>query len=88
MVSEAVESRGLRAVILRPGEVMGPDKIFLSGAVGRDAGGRVFVFGNGKSLVPLIWVEDLVDAILAAARNNRFNGSAAQFGRSPGNHTG
>ena len=76
IIAEAVKSRGLRAVILRPGEVMGPDKVFLSGAVGREAAGRVIVLGSGKSLVPLIWVEDLVDAILAAAASNHFDGTA------------
>ena len=76
MVAEAVRDRGLRAVILRPGEVMGPDNVFLSGAVGREANGRLIVLGSGKSVVPLIWVEDLVDAILAAAENGRFDGSA------------
>ncbi len=76
IVADAVRDQGLRAVILRPGEVMGPDKVFLSGAVGREANGRVIVLGNGKSVLPLIWVEDLVDAILAAAENGRFDGSA------------
>jgi len=76
IVSHAVLNRGLHAVILRPGEVMGPDKIFLSGAVGREAGGRVIVLGNGKSTIPLIWVEDLVDAILAAAQRSRLDGGA------------
>jgi len=76
IVSEAVRSRGLRAVILRPGEVMGPDKTYLSGAVGREAAGRVIVLGSGRSLVPLIWVEDLVDAILAAAESDHFDGTA------------
>jgi predicted dehydrogenase/nucleoside-diphosphate-sugar epimerase len=75
IVADAVRTRGLRAIILRPGEVMGPDKVFLSGAVGREAGGRVMVLGDGKSTVPLIWVEDLIDAILAAAELGRFDGS-------------
>ena len=75
VVTEAVKSRGLRAVILRPGEVMGPDKLFVSGTVGREAAGRVIVLGGGKSVVPLIWVEDLVDAILATAASDHFDGT-------------
>lgn len=75
IVADAVRDRGLRAVILRPGEVMGPDKVFLSGAVGREANGRVIVLGSGKYNVPLVWVEDLVEAIMAAARSDRFDGS-------------
>jgi len=76
IVSDAVRSHGLPAVILRPGEVMGPDKVFLSGAVGREVGNRIIVLGNGKSVVPLIWVEDLVDAVLLAGNNGAFDGSA------------
>jgi predicted dehydrogenase/nucleoside-diphosphate-sugar epimerase len=76
MVTEAVQTRHLPAVILRPGEVLGPDKLFLSGAVGREAGVRVVVLGGGRSIVPLIWVDDLVDAILAAAASDHFDGTA------------
>lgn len=76
MVRDAVRKRGLRAIILRPGEVMGPDKVFLSGAVGRDVAGRVVVLGSGKSIVPFIWVEDLVDAILAAAERGPLDATA------------
>ena len=67
IVSDAVRDRNLRAVILRPGEVVGPDRPFLSGAVAIETGKRLVVLGNGRFTLPLIWVEDLVDAILAAA---------------------
>jgi nucleoside-diphosphate-sugar epimerase len=75
IVSDAVRSRGLRSVILRPGEVVGPDRPFLSGAVAIETGKRLVVLGNGRFTLPLIWVEDLVDAILAAANSNRFDGT-------------
>ena len=76
IVAEAVKKQGLRAILLRPGEVVGPDRPFLSGAVGIDTSKRMVVFGNGKAVVPVVWVEDLIDAVLAAAKSDRFDGSA------------
>ena len=70
IVSDAVRQRNLRAVILRPGEVVGPDRPFLSGAVAVETGKRLVVLGNGRFTLPLIWVEDLVDAIVAAANSD------------------
>ena len=74
-VTDAVRNRGLRAVILRPGEVVGPDRPFLSGAVAIETGSRLVVLGNGRFTLPLIWVEDLVDAIVAAANSDLFDGT-------------
>jgi predicted dehydrogenase/nucleoside-diphosphate-sugar epimerase len=75
IVSEAVRDRKLRAVILRPGEVVGPDKPFLSGAAAIELGKWLCVLGNGRFTLPVIWVEDLVDAIMAAAGSDRFDGT-------------
>ena len=75
IVSDAVRDRNLRAVILRPGEVVGPDRPFLSGAVAIETGKRLVVLGNGRFTLPLIWVEDLVDAIVAAANSDLFHGA-------------
>jgi predicted dehydrogenase/nucleoside-diphosphate-sugar epimerase len=75
IVVEAVQQRGLRAIILRPGEVVGPDRPFLSGAVAIETGTRLIVLGNGRHTLPLVWVDDLVDAILAAGNSDRFDGT-------------
>jgi predicted dehydrogenase/nucleoside-diphosphate-sugar epimerase len=75
IVIEAVRERGLPAIILRPGEVVGPDRPFLSGAVAIETGKRLVVLGNGRFTLPLIWVEDLVDAVIAAAASNHFDGT-------------
>ena len=75
IVSAAVEKDGLRAVILRPGRVFGPDTSVLTPDVARRVGSRLVVLGNGKLKLPLIYVEDLVDAILLAAESNAFDGS-------------
>jgi nucleoside-diphosphate-sugar epimerase len=74
IVRDAVRDRNLRAIILRPGEVVGPDRPFLSGAAAIETGKRLVVLGNGRFTLPVIWVEDLVDAIVAAADSDHFDG--------------
>jgi len=75
MVLDAVKNRNLPAVLLRPGEVAGPDRHFLSGAAAINAGGRFIVFGNGKADMPVIWMSDLIDATMAAADKKITDGS-------------
>ena len=75
IVTEAVETRSLRAIILRPAEVIGPDRPFMSGAAAIEAGSRLVVLGRGKFVLPLVRVEDLVDAIVAAGKSALFDGS-------------
>ena len=75
LVADAVRDRGLPTIILRPGEVVGPDRPFLSGAVAVETSKWLVVLGNGRFTLPLIWVEDLVDAILAASNSDLFNGT-------------
>ena len=74
IVAAAVRDCKLPAIILRPGEVVGPDRPFLSGAAAIEAGSRLVVMGNGRFTLPVIWVEDLADAIMAAAGSDLFDG--------------
>ncbi len=67
LVRDAVRDEGLPAIILRPGEVIGRSKLFLSGAVGKVIAKRVWILGRGSYPIPLIWLDDLIDALLAAA---------------------
>ncbi|MEZ6115502.1 MAG: NAD-dependent epimerase/dehydratase family protein [Pirellulaceae bacterium] len=66
LVTAAVKEHQLPAVILRPAEVIGAGAPALSGGVARKLGKRLIVFGNGKLTVPMIHVQDVVSAILAA----------------------
>jgi nucleoside-diphosphate-sugar epimerase len=75
MVLDAVKDRNLPAVLLRPGEVVGPDRPFLSGAAAINAGGRFIVFGNGKADIPVVWMSDLIDATMSAADKKIVDGS-------------
>ena len=66
LVRDAVAEKGLPAVILRPGQIFGPggEKFAPSGAIGM--AGRWIVVGNGSHPVPLVHVEDVVDALVLA----------------------
>lgn len=75
IVTEAARHRGLNAVILRPGQVFGPGAPVLTPAVARRAGKRLIMLGNGKVVLPLVYVEDVVDAILCAAQRDVAPGS-------------
>ncbi len=67
IVTAAVNEHGLPAVIIRPSEVIGHGAPLLSSGVALQAGGRLVIFGNGKTIVPMVHVEDVVDGLLAAA---------------------
>jgi predicted dehydrogenase/nucleoside-diphosphate-sugar epimerase len=75
VVRHAVERRRLRAVILRPGQVVGPGAPLLTPAVARRVGTALVILGDGNLALPLVHVDDVVDAILAAARAASFDGS-------------
>lgn len=68
LVAAAVRERGLRAVIVRPGMIFGPGARLAapSGTVG--VGRRWVVMGSGKLVLPLIYVDDVADALLLAAK--------------------
>lgn len=70
---------GLKAVILRPGTIFGPGGDVYTPMLGFSAGSKAFiVIGNGKFELPLVYVDNLVDAIIksvgsAKADNGIFN---------------
>lgn len=57
---------GLPCVILRPGQIFGGGIPLINGSVARSAGGRWLVLGDGKLELPLVYMDDVVDAILAS----------------------
>lgn len=75
LVREAVQAKHLKAVVVRPGQVFGPGAELMTPAVARKVGSRLVIIGNGRLALPLIYVEDLVDALLAAAERDVFDGS-------------
>jgi len=66
-VREAVELHGLPAVILRPGQIFGPgaEKVTPNGVIG--LAGRWVAVGSGAQTLPLVYIDDVVDALVRAA---------------------
>jgi 2-alkyl-3-oxoalkanoate reductase len=79
LVREAVVNRGLPAVILRPGEVVGAEKPLLTPGVAQRIGNLLVVIGNGRLKLPLVHVSDVVDAALAATASDVRAGSVLQL---------
>ncbi|HEY0189479.1 MAG TPA: NAD-dependent epimerase/dehydratase family protein, partial [Kofleriaceae bacterium] len=78
LVAEAAAG-GLPAVILRPGQIFGGGIPLINGAVARSAGGRWLILGDGKLELPLVYLDDVVDAIVAAAAKQLTHGEVIQL---------
>lgn len=74
LVLNAARKRGLPAVILRPGQIFGPgaEKVSPSGVF--ELAGRWIVNGSGRHPLPLIYIDDVVDALLLAEKYSAANG--------------
>lgn len=77
-VSEAA-MRGLPCVILRPGQIFGGGIPAITGAVARNAGGRWLILGDGQLELPLVFIDDVVDAIVAAIDKKLVDGQIIQL---------
>jgi 2-alkyl-3-oxoalkanoate reductase len=79
IVLNAMKEKGLPAVILRPGQIFGPAaaKFPPSGTIG--LGGRWLVVGSGNLPVPLVYVDDVADALLLAEERQEATGEVIQL---------
>lgn len=75
----AAAAAGLPAVILRPGQIFGGGIPLVNGAVARRAGGRWLVLGDGQLELPLIYIDDVVDAIMASIAKRLTGGEIIQL---------
>lgn len=75
----AAAAKGLPAVILRPGQIFGGGIPLITGAVARNAGGRWLILGDGKLELPLVYMDDVVDAILLAIKAKLTHGELFQI---------
>jgi predicted dehydrogenase/nucleoside-diphosphate-sugar epimerase len=66
LVREAVDAKGLPAVILRPGHIWTEQGPLLSPAVGMRAGRLLLMLGDPGVLLPLVHVDDVVSALFLA----------------------
>lgn len=62
----AAAMTGVPAVILRPGQIFGGGIRLVNGAVARDAKRAWLVLGDGRLELPLVYLDDVVDAIVLA----------------------
>jgi nucleoside-diphosphate-sugar epimerase len=75
LVTEAMTRGGCPTVVLRPGALFGPGGEIFTRMMGVSFSGRLFViFGGGKSELPLVHVDDVVDAIVQCMRNRAADG--------------
>lgn len=67
MVREAIDERGLPAVIVRPGQIVGPgaERVTPNGTLA--IAGRWIAVGRRHQTLPLVYLDDVVDALLLAA---------------------
>ncbi|HXJ06269.1 MAG TPA: NAD-dependent epimerase/dehydratase family protein [Candidatus Acidoferrum sp.] len=74
IVLDAVRDRHLQAVLLRPGRVFGPGMTLLTPEVARRLGNLFVILGDGTRELPLVYVEDVIDAAVLAAETSKFDG--------------
>jgi len=79
LVLAAVHERGLRAILLRPGEVVSAEKPLLTPGVAQRVGGMLVVLGSGRVRLPLVHVDDVVDAMVTAGNREWTSGSIVQL---------
>jgi len=74
MVVDAIRDRKLPALILRPGQIFGPGASSASPTGAFVLGNWWIVYGRGKCLLDLVYVEDVVDALLRAGTKSGISG--------------
>ena len=66
-------------VILRPGQIFGGGIPLVTGAVARRVAGRWLVLGDGRLELPLVYLDDVVDAIALAIAKRLTHGEIIQL---------
>jgi predicted dehydrogenase/nucleoside-diphosphate-sugar epimerase len=79
LVTQYTKQFDLPTVILRPGLIVGGKLSLVGGAVARRLGKRWLILGNGDVRLPLIHLDDVVDAILLAADGPLRDGQIIQL---------
>lgn len=79
LVAEYHNKHNLPVVVIRPGQIFGGKIPLLTPAVARSLAGCWFVLGNGKLELPLVYIDDVVDAILLAVESDLQNGEIFQI---------
>jgi len=75
----AAAARGLPCAILRPGQIFGGGIPALTGAVARKVAGQWVVLGDAQLELPLVYIDDVVDAIIATVEKQLVAGEIIQL---------
>ena len=76
---QLVSAAKLPCVILRPGQIFGPGLPLINGAVARGVRDRWLVLGDGQLELPLVYIDDLLDAIDLAIAKKLVGGEVIQI---------
>jgi nucleoside-diphosphate-sugar epimerase/predicted dehydrogenase len=79
LVVASANAGEIPAVILRPGQIFGHGLPVVTGAVARRVAGHYLVLGDGEVTLPLVHIEDVVDAIVLAAKSDLSRGEILQI---------
>ena len=70
IVRKAMEERVVPIVCLRPGTIYGPGGEIFTPMMGFSFGQKLFaIIGPGKFILPLVYIDNLIEAIIEAMRN-------------------
>ena len=74
LVRWAMGRKRFPVVVLRPGTIYGPGGDLFSPMMGLSLGNKLFVvFGMGSFVLPYVYIDNVVDAIIASLRSERAN---------------
>lgn len=79
IVTNAAREQGLRVVVIRPAEVVGPGAPLLSSGVAQRVGHTLVILGDGRLPVPLVAVDDLLEALMTAIGTGPFDGTVVHL---------
>lgn len=75
IVQAAMEEKKFPIVIVRPGTIFGQGGDLFSPMIGFDLFGKAYVvIGNGKFILPFVYVDNLVQAIIRSIESEKANG--------------
>jgi nucleoside-diphosphate-sugar epimerase len=76
-VQRMIADHGLPAVIIRPDQIFGPgDRMHFGRIADRLQAGRAIIVGAGDNALPLVYITDIVEALLLALEHPRAVGQA------------
>jgi nucleoside-diphosphate-sugar epimerase len=77
VLQRKIADDGLPGVIIRPDQIFGPgDRLHFGGTADRLRAGKGIIVGRGDNRIPLVYVTDVVEALVLALHHDRAVGQA------------